>query len=94
MEMNKEQAYDEKIAPLMAQIIATCQEHNIAMVFSCDIPTEDEPDLSCTSCTPDESGNNPSNHLEALYALGAKRRPGLLLRTEHGDGSQTLTTFA
>lgn len=30
--MNKEQVYDEKIAPLMTQIIAICQEHKIAML--------------------------------------------------------------
>ena len=70
------------------------EKHHIAIVFSCAIPTEEEEDLSCSSCTPDESGNNPPSHLEALYALGVLRRPGLLLRTERGDGSQTLTTFA
>ena len=35
--MNKEQAYDEQISPLMQQIIEVCKEKGIAMIASFDI---------------------------------------------------------
>lgn len=43
--MNKEEIYDEKIAQLMAEIIAICQQHKIAMLASFTISTEDDPTL-------------------------------------------------
>lgn len=48
-ERNKEQVYDDDINPLMAQIIAICQEHNIAMLASFAIPTPNDPGLRCTT---------------------------------------------
>lgn len=47
--MNKEEIYDAEISPLMAQILAICKEHKIAMVASFDLPVPDDPDLVCTS---------------------------------------------
>lgn len=54
--MNKEQIYDAQIHPLMAQILAVCKEHKISMIATFDTPNDDDPDLVCTSHTPDESG--------------------------------------
>lgn len=63
--MNKEQVYDAQIAPLMAQIMATCREHGIAMLASFSIPTPENPDLMCTSMLPDGEGK-PQPHFFAM----------------------------
>lgn len=47
--MNKEQIYDERIAPLMAQILDICKAHKIAMVASFAIPIAEYSGLRCTS---------------------------------------------
>jgi hypothetical protein len=41
--MNKEQIYDERIDPLMAQILAIAQEGGIAMLASFAIQAESKP---------------------------------------------------
>lgn len=46
---NKEQVYDDQISPLMTQIIAICRENKIAAFMTFDIPTEEHPDLKCTT---------------------------------------------
>ena len=47
----KERAYDEKINPLMAQIIALAKEHKINMfaTFSLDYPEGSEVPLTCNT---------------------------------------------
>lgn len=90
--MNKEQAYDEQIAPLMTQIIAICQEHGIAMIASFAIPTKDDDGLCCTTCLPDENGKTAYGHREALSALSNEYAP-MMLRTHHGDESMTITAI-
>jgi hypothetical protein len=57
--MNKEEAYDALISPLMAEIIRQCQHHNIAMLATFAIPTDADDGLCCTSCLPDETGDLP-----------------------------------
>lgn len=47
--MSKEKFYDEKVAPLMKEIIAICKEHKIAMVASFAIPNDEDPELLCTT---------------------------------------------
>lgn len=56
MRHDKEQVYDEKISPLMTQIISICKEHHIQMLGSFFLrePTGDEveeheKDLCCTT---------------------------------------------
>ena len=58
--MRKEQTYDEKIFPLMKQIIAICKESKIAMVCTFDIRDEDDPDLLCTSCLTTDNYDPPA----------------------------------
>lgn len=50
----KEAVYDERIAPLMAQIIALCKEHNINMAaqFSLGFDPDQEQTLFCTTVLP------------------------------------------
>lgn len=68
--MNKEQVYDEKISPLMAQILDIAQEANIAMFATFAIPTEEDPELAVSSCTPDETGDNPLVIKKLLRTVG------------------------
>lgn len=51
--MDKEEAYDSKINPLMARIIAICKEHKIPMVASFGLDYE-EGGLSESSATTGE----------------------------------------
>ena len=90
--MNKEQVYDEKVAPLMTQIIEICKESGIAMLASFAIPTEEDSGLRCTTCLPDEAGKNDPDHLKALRIL-KNEAPAMQIRTVAADGSQTITRF-
>lgn len=89
--MNKEKIYDEKISPLMGQIIAICQEHKISMFATYDIPNEEGDGLCCTTCTADESGK-PSERIRQFNRLTPDGSPPpMMLTTQHADGSKTLT---
>ena len=66
---NKEQVYDEQIHPLIGQILTICQAHGIACIASFAIPTEEEPDLVCTSMLTDENDESGPGHQRALSAL-------------------------
>jgi hypothetical protein len=48
---DKEQVYDEKISPLMTEIIKICKENDIKMVadFYLREPTESEDEFHCTT---------------------------------------------
>lgn len=87
--MNKEQIYDEQIAPLMEQIIAICKNNGIAMVSSFSIPIETDDGLQCTTYLADECGDLPQSYAAAARALGLSQIQPLNLRTVHGDGSVT-----
>lgn len=68
--MNKEQVYDEKIVPLMQQIIEVCQEHNIGMIADFEIPDDEDSDLwGCTSVLPGENDQVSRRHSLARQAL-------------------------
>lgn len=92
--MTKEQIYDEKINPLMAQILTICKDHKIAMLADFSIPNEDDDGLKCTSAMLDKEHNPPENMLKALELLRPRRglRP-LMMTTTHADGSKTLTAI-
>lgn len=67
--MNKEQVYDEKISPLMKQIIDICQEHNIGMIADFEIPNDEDSDLCCTTGLPGENDQVSRRHSLARQAL-------------------------
>lgn len=46
---DKEQVYDEKIYPLMDQIIQICKENDMQMIFSCYLNTNEDGDYRCTT---------------------------------------------
>lgn len=80
--MNKEQVYDEKINPLMAQIIEICEEHGIAMFCDFAIPTPEDNGLMVSTVMPDNDGKHPAHH-RAFIALKMKT-------TDLGDHAQTI----
>ena len=92
--MNKEQIYDEKINPLMAQIIEICKTNGIAMLCSFALPTPEDADLLCTSRLPNENGKLPAPLSEASAVIyGSGRSAPLMMTTQHADGSKTLTAI-
>ncbi|KVC49876.1 hypothetical protein WS58_06300 [Burkholderia pseudomultivorans] len=91
----KEQIYDEQISPLMAQIIAICKEHKIPVVASFFTPGEDDPELAVTTALLGNGYEAPVNFTNALRALRPELFAGtpLMLRTDHNNGSTTMTAI-
>ena len=89
----KEQIYDDKISPLMMQIISICKVHKIPIVASFFIPGADDPELAVTTALLGAGFEAPKNFSNALRELRPELFGGapLMLRTEHGDGNTTLT---
>lgn len=57
--LNKEQVYDQQIAPLMTQIIDICQQRGISMVATFALPIPGDDNLVCTTALKDENGTFP-----------------------------------
>ena len=57
----KERIYDEKLSPLMAQIIEICGKAGISMLATFDIGGPEEEDLMVTTQLPDETGKLSKN---------------------------------
>jgi hypothetical protein len=100
--MNKEQIYDEKISPLVQQIIGICRANGVAMIASFNIAHDGEgPDgedyssLTCTSHLPDgdEVFDERYNKCANTIRQGVRRVPAMHITTERTDGSKTLTAF-
>ncbi|WP_175806908.1 hypothetical protein [Burkholderia cenocepacia] len=89
----KEQIYDEQISPLMTQVIAICKEHKIPIVASFFTPSDNDPELAVTTALLGNGFDAPENFSNALRELRPELFGGapLMLRTEHGDGSTTLS---
>jgi len=85
--MNKEEAYDALIHPLMAQIIGICKERGIAMLATFAIPTDADDGLCCTSCLPDQTGELP-RHIESAKRLITRGEcPAFAITITKGDGA-------
>lgn len=67
--MNKEEIYDVEIAPLMATIIAICQDKGIAMVASFALPTKKDTGLHCTTHLFDGQGVPDPLYMAALELI-------------------------
>lgn len=87
--MTKEDLYDTHISPLMAQIIALCKEHKIAVYAAFDLADEDNDDLGCTTYIHDDT-TLPA-FLEKHSPLMRKLRPvaPVDIITRNGDGQIT-----
>jgi hypothetical protein len=88
--MNKEQIYDDQIAPLVTKILEVCQQNGIAMIASFDIAHEGDPGLRCTSQLPDGNGNFTFSRVAGL--LMSSTPSPLMLTTRDGDGKVTAMT--
>jgi hypothetical protein len=88
--MNKEQIYDDQIAPLVTKILEVCQQNGIAMIASFDIAHEGDPGLRCTSQLPDGNGKYTFSRVAAL--LVPTVQSPLMLTTRDGDGNVTAMT--
>lgn len=80
---DKEPIYDEKIAPLMKEIIEVCKQNNINMVASFQLMSENETDngehFLCTTLLPLKKDHYPeqySNFCKKIY-----RRPQVIAMT-------------
>ena len=93
--MNKEEIYDEKIFPLMTEIIAICREQGIAMLASYSIPVEDKEGQCCTTHLADGDGEIDERFRAACITIqrGGQSAPPMMLTTQHADGSKTLTAI-
>jgi hypothetical protein len=100
--MNKEQIYDDQISPLMQRIIEICRANSIAALISFDIAHDGEgPNgedcsyLTCTTHLDDGEGNCNQRFSEACGVIQrrAHHMASVMLTTEHGDGSKTMTAF-
>lgn len=54
---DKEKVYDEKIYPLMKEIIKICKEEDIQMVFSCYLRNDEHGELKCNTYIPSKEEN-------------------------------------
>ena len=84
----KEQIYDDEINPLMAQILALCKEHHIAMLADFAL----DGDLHCTSAVLPPEYRPSQSQLKALELLKPQPAFGLAETTETlPDGSKKVT---
>lgn len=86
----KEDVYDEKIAPMMSEIIEICKEHDIGMVMDFELDndgTEEEPNyLHCTTSLPGEGEN--LKKVARAAAPGSSSPQMFSLTVEKEDGSK------
>lgn len=87
--MTREQMYDDKISPLMAQIIAICKEAQIPMLaeFALDWSEDEQSHLKCTTALLDESWDQPEEMVKALNILKPPQRSPLMMNVRDGDGN-------
>lgn len=84
----KEDVYDEQIAPLMAQIIAICQEHRIPLVAQFNYAADEDGPLFCTTILPASALDRDDDGQSQRMARVASRRVSWLLpsRAKKGGG--------
>ena len=84
--MTKEEIYDSQINPLMAQIIAICHKHKIAMLASFSIPTPDDARLACTTALLSKDFEPPHQFLEAAASIRNPSAPPMHITVRDRDG--------
>ena len=87
--MTKEEFYDDKISPLMTQVIALCEEAQIPILadFALDWIEEDQNHLKCTTSILPAEWEPPEEMLQAIKVLRPQRRSPLMLTVRDGDGN-------
>lgn len=90
--MTREEAYDSKVNPLMAQIIAICKEHGIPMLCSFYLADEHNETLACTSALLSDDLEPPESFLEAYEWLKPQNNSMLMITTRDKDNKITNMT--
>ncbi len=91
--MNKEAVYDNQINPLMAQVIAICKEHKIAVLASFALSaTTDDDQLYCTTSLLSPEHDPPDKLLECHRLLLRPERSPLMITTRDKDGKVIQST--
>ncbi|WP_321782385.1 hypothetical protein [Burkholderia pyrrocinia] len=93
--ISKEHVYDDQISPLMAQILSICKDHKIAMLASFSIPSDEDPELACTSALVGGDFKAPASYRSALREIRPDLvcLPSMEIRTDHNDGSVTIAAI-
>lgn len=90
--LTREEAYDSKISPLVAEIIAICKEHKIQFLANFEIGDEDDPGLQCTTNVFGDDWQ-PSEAMKMAYAnLRPRSSSPLMVTTRNGAGQITNIT--
>lgn len=89
--MNKEQIYDERISPLMSQIIDICKEHKIAMVMSFHLPDAEQDTLHCTTALV-SNDYQPSDTLLEAWSVVQPNKPVRQITVRNAQGETTLVS--
>ena len=86
--MTKEAFYDEKISPLMTQIIAMCKEAQIPIVadFALDWNEDEQNYLKCTTSILPEEWGVPDEMPAALRILRPPKRSPMMVTVRDADG--------
>lgn len=90
-EWTEEQAYDERIAPLMAQIIDICKERQIPLVASFQYANDEEGPAYCTTVI--ITGTRPSVTMRRLASEMRPNQEFALAETHvtNPNGSKSIT---
>lgn len=89
--MTKEEIYDERISPLMTQIIDICKEHKIALLANFCLSLEDDGLMATSSLLTNEYEPSDSQ-LKALKILYPPKHIALAETIETWpDGSKKIT---
>jgi hypothetical protein len=85
--MNKEEIYDQEIAPLMAKIIDVCRANKIPLLAQFHIPTPEDENLACTTALLEADFNPPAHLLQALKVVHPPERSPLMVTTRDAAGN-------
>lgn len=89
--MTKEQVYDDRISPLMAQIIEICKEHKIAMLATFSLCLDSG--LNCTTAMLTDEFDPPESYLLALNTVRPPVRSPLMVTVNKADGTKEITAI-
>lgn len=85
--MNKEEAYDKEIFPLMEKIIKICKLYKISVVATFHTPNDDDPDLVCSTALTEKEYDPPPTFCKMVQLLtGSEPHPTATLTGRDKDG--------
>ena len=90
--MNKEQVYNEKIAPLIKQVFEICEQHDIGMLAVFSIPTNENPTLACTTFIAGQNDKRGLGDVKEFRFVRPDGKPAIL-RADDADGKSIITAF-